>query len=110
MSVVSGVTLHFSVAEDSTEQPDGSDIFANITKINDWLAERRFGPLASVEDHYGGSKHPQVALFGAGYNHFMPRDEFIGFVLTLDWWNPENVVLLINPEEGATMIFRPVAP
>lgn len=110
MSVVSGVTLHISVAEDSAEQADGSEIYANVSKINDWLAERNCAPLVSVEDHYGGSKRPQVAVFGAGYNYFMPRDEFIGFVLTLDWWNPGNVVLLINPEDGPTMIFRPVAP
>jgi hypothetical protein len=80
MSVVSGVTLQISVGEQSIEQDDGSDVFLNITKINEWLGERHFGPLVSVEDHYGGSKHPQVAVFGAGYNHFMPRDEFIGLV------------------------------
>jgi hypothetical protein len=106
MSVVSGVTLQISVSEEYTERDAGPDVYALVVKINDWLKERNFGPLESVEGHYGGSKHPQVAVFGAGYNYF-PEDDFAGFVTSLNWNLPECVVLLVNPEEGSTKVVRP---
>ena len=57
----------------------------------------------------GGSKHPQVDVFGGGFNYF-PNDEFAAFVLSLPWQCQENVALLVNPENGPTKVFRPINP
>jgi hypothetical protein len=106
MSVVSGITLLTGVSEDYIEQEDGSDRWPLIERINIWLDERNFSALTSVEDHYGGSKHPQLTVHGAGFNYF-PEDDFAAFVLSLPWKQPENMLLIIQPEEGPTKVYRP---
>ncbi len=108
MSVVSGVTLQISCAEEFIEQKSGPDVIPLVDEVNAWLAAKNFKPLTSLEDHYGGNKHPQVLVYGAGYNYFCEED-FAQFVMALRWNAPECVVLLINPEEGPTKIFRVTA-
>lgn len=108
MSVVSGVTLQISCAEDYTEREGAPDTVSLIDKVNAWLAEQTFGPLVAVEGRYGGNKHPQVLVYGAGYNAFF-EDEFGTFVMSLPWNVPESVVLLIQPEDGPTKVFRPAS-
>jgi len=104
VSVVSGVVLCTSIAEDCSS-PNGQPVL--FERIQEWLAEHAgpFQQLNSVEDSFGGSKHPQMFVAGGGFNHF-PEDDFAVFVLSLPWQNPENVVLVIEPEEGATRVFR----
>ena len=103
MSVVSGVVLCTSSAEDN--------LYANgpvalLGRVSDWLTARGPFQLTRVEDSFGGDKHPQMYVAGGGFNHF-PEDDFAAYVMSLPWENPENVVLVIKPEEGATRIFRP---
>lgn len=107
MSVVSGVTLQTGL-EDYIERDGGPDLVPLIEEINAWLKEKGCAPLVSVEAAYGGSKHPQVRVYGCGFNYF-PKDEFVKFVMGIEWQQPESVVLLINPEEGATRVFRPAS-
>lgn len=95
MSVVSGVTLIFSLGEDDD---------ALCGAINWWLDDHGFGPLKPLDDHYGGSKHPQINALGGGYNAFL-EDEFAQFIMSREWRAPENVVLVIQPEEGPTRVF-----
>jgi len=104
MSVVTGFVLICALAEDimTAEHPPGS-----VARINQWLAERYFqAPAELAERHAGGNKHPQLYLHAAGYNHF-PADEFIDFFRALPWQCPENVVLVLQPETGATRVIRP---
>jgi len=96
MSVVTGVCLITSVVEDD----------ALIQSVNKWLDERRFGPLVNIAEHGGGTKHPQWKELSAGYNYFVEPAEFAEFVLALDWEQPENVVLITQPEEGHTSVWR----
>lgn len=105
MSVVSGVVLCTSAAEDRST-PNGQPVL--FERIQEWLADRAgpFQQLKSVEVSFGGSKHPQMFVAGGGFNHF-PEDDFAAFVLSLPWQNPENVVLVIEPEERPTRVFRP---
>jgi len=105
VSVVSGVVLCASIAEDCSG-PSGQLVL--FERIQEWLVEHAgpFQQLNSVEDSFGGSKHPQMFVAGGGFNHF-PEDDFAAFVLSLPWQNPENVVLVIDPEEGAPRVFRP---
>jgi hypothetical protein len=104
MSVVTGFVLVCSLAEQIgwAEHPPGS-----LEQINDWLASREFQGLAdSADDHALGNKHPQFFLYMAGYNYF-PEDEFIAFFQTLRWFEPERVVLMLQPEYGPTRVVRP---
>jgi hypothetical protein len=95
MSVVSGVTLVTFLDETKP-----------VEEIKAWIAEHRMGQLAQVDDHFGGWKHPQCDVFGGGFN-FLDEDAFADFVLAREWDHPERVVLVIQPEEGATRVFRP---
>jgi hypothetical protein len=104
VSVVTGFVLTCALAEDihRAEHPPGS-----IALIGEWLAARRLAAPAEVADrHASGDKHPQLYLYAAGYNHF-PEDEFIAFFQTLAWQCPENVVLVLQPEQGPTRVVRP---
>lgn len=79
-------------------------------QINKWLSDRSKGgtywSLTMVERYFGGSKNPQMSVAGGGFNYFC-EDQFADYVLGLPWRNPENVILIINPEDGETRIFRP---
>lgn len=96
MSVVTGITLHCKHDHEC------------IREINNWLKERNFGPLERTDDHYGGNKHPQIGLYGAGYNYFYLdlEEEFMQYVLSRHWENRENTVLIINPEEDGCAVWR----
>lgn len=107
MSVVSGITLQISCAEDYVEQNEGPDDVPLVNQINEWLSARQdFWHLTSVEEHFCCGKHPQVLVYGGGFNYF-PEEEFAAFVMSLPWRYPENVVLLVNPEDGPTRVIRP---
>lgn len=104
MSWVSGITLQFTVAED---RPTDKSPYDLVLKINEWMDNKnRRETFRCVTEYYGGGKHPQVEVFGMGCNYFL-ENEFAEFVIGLPWKYPEAVVLLINPEDGVTRVFRP---
>ena len=94
MSVVTGVMLIASYEE-------------ALAEVQAWLEEKCEVQLVDVADHAGGGKHPQFEAWSAGINHFDAEDEFVRFVLTRKWECPENVVLILKPEQDATRTFRP---
>ena len=96
MSTVSGVVLMVSVG----------DLGGRLGLINKWLDDAGFPGLRDCSDEAVGTKHPQALIFMAGYNG-LPEDDFADFVMGLDWSQPENVVLAIQPEEWMTRIWRP---
>lgn len=101
MSVVTGVMLIVGFGDDL----DGEA----VVQVQDWLAAHRQGQqLKDVSDQAGGWKHPQFRALAAGINTFLEEDEFANFVISRPWRHPENVVLILQPEEGVTRIFRPV--
>jgi pyoverdine/dityrosine biosynthesis protein Dit1 len=103
MSVVTGVMLITHCVEDAQR---GYDPFI---LINTWLDERGFGALIRVDDATGGSKHPQYHAFGAGFNYFHCRDEFVELITKqIEWDEPSNVVLILQPEDGRTEVYRPI--
>ncbi len=110
MSVVSGVVLICTVGEDGMDaDPDEGGDPWKLREINNWLAENKVAGtgLEDQSEATAGGKHPQFYLFGAGFNYF-PENEFADFVMGLQWDFPENVVLIIEPEDGATRVWRPV--
>lgn len=108
MSYVSGVVLCTGLAEDANEPDDQIDAGpdAPLNRINAWLTERRFSALTRVEDRLGEGKHPQMYVAGAGQNYF-DEDAFSAFVIGLPWKEPGRVVLVIQPQNGTTRVWRP---
>ena len=109
MSVVSGVVLCASCTEEYRNQgEDGPPLW--FEQINGWIVkqDRHWGQLKMVEYHFGGRKHPQMCVAGGGFNYF-DEDAFVQIVLAFPWESPENVVLVIEPEDGPTRVFRPNA-
>jgi len=104
VSVVTSLTLICALVDGEGDE-DGAPS-DHIAFLNGWLKKRNFGPLVDVSSHSGGTKHPQTCTFHCGYNYF-PEDEFVQAVLSALWENPENVVLIMQPEDGATRVFRP---
>lgn len=100
MSSVTGLVLMCSLIDGDGEGRQ------NIVGLDDWLAQRGFRPLVDVSISSGGTKHPQCVTFHCGYNSF-PEDEFAQHVLSAKWADPENVVLIMQPEDGSTRVFRP---
>lgn len=111
MSYVDSVLLCISCGEDSTEgpAPDYTDTYELVERINAWLVEREFSPLLDITDRMGGSKSSQMIVFGAAYNYFSPRADFPALVRSMPWVYPEEMVLIMNPEEGPTAVHRKAA-
>lgn len=106
MSRVTGVMLICEVSGNE-ERPD-----EQMAEILAWLAERETESgkwaLTEISDHAGGWKHPQFDAWSGGFNWFGGlEDEFAAFVMSREWGAPENLVLIMQPEEGETRVFRP---
>lgn len=105
MSRVSGVVLCTSICESDSDDFDGGP---NWKRVNAWLVEHGFTELVRAEDHHGGTKAMQMHVGMAGFNYFESHeDDFAAFVIALDWIWPGNVMLVIQPEEGDSRIWRP---
>lgn len=104
MSVVSGVTLLCSLEGCGQKwEENGSRILA---RLNLYLEANGFASrFEELSDHYGGGRHPQQFVFGAGINYF-DEDGFANYAMSLPWESPENVVLVIQPEDGPTRVWR----
>lgn len=105
MSVVTSILLTMSVVEDGFHPEEGNA--PHLARIIDFLVERGFLPLAYLSPHMCTGKHPQTLTFGGGYNYF-PEEEFEQFIAMFEWGSPENVVLVMQPEEGETKVWRPI--
>jgi len=103
MSMVTGLILVVDICDGEEYEYEPSPF---INKINAWLKKREFGPLADQSNNASGTKHPQNCIFFGGYNYF-PEDDFAKVFLSIAWEMPENAVLIMQPEEGATRVFRP---
>jgi hypothetical protein len=96
MSVVTGIMLLLG-AGDWDGEP--------LAEVQAWLAGKGFR-LRDTSEGAGGNKHPQFEAWAAGINYFLRVDEFAAFTMSRPWSAPENVVLVIQPEDGASRVFR----
>jgi len=111
MSTVSGVTLICGLGETGSEDPQVYDsssdlLLARLNKCLASLDQKISRKFVELSGQYGGNKHPQHLVFGAGLNHFY-EDRFAQTILSWPWKDPKNVVLIIQPEDGETRVFRP---
>jgi hypothetical protein len=93
MSVVTGIFLCANLSEPRS----------TFKLIDQWLRGRDFTELHQIDEYCCNTKHPQMSMFGGGYNYF-PNKEFTEFVTNLPWKYPENFVLVLKPEDGPTQI------
>jgi len=103
MSVVTGVMLICSLSDGAEDV----DCIA-ITEIQAWLDARFDGlQLRDVSHSAGGGKSPQFAAFCGGFNYMRDReDEFARFVMTRMWREPDEMVLVLRPENGPCKVYR----
>jgi hypothetical protein len=106
MSSVSGVVLSISSRDHSLGDDDDNRLPLPVEALNGWLTDQRgdHRVLTELTRHMGGNKHPQLRVFGGGFN-YLDEDGFAELVLSQPWEFPENVVLIINPEEGPSRVF-----
>ena len=97
MSVVTGTVLITSVSDELSAR-----------EVRQWLRGQDRGDFKPVEDYFGGPKHPQIIVMGIGLNYFSDIEkEFVEFVLSRLWQYPEDVVLILSPEQRSTKVYRP---
>lgn len=97
MSVVTNIILSFSIMEN--EISDIEDSYTNMVLINNWLRKHdhgAFGEDATIAS--GGEKHLETPVYLAAFN-FFDLDEFLAFLRTLPWEEPENVQVFVQGQE-----------
>lgn len=100
MSVVTGIIVTCGLSDE--EDGDAPQL------LNAWLSSHGYhAPLADVTDAFGGRKHPQFCTLGGAINYFVDDEEFIAFVVNFPWKDPEEVVLIMRPEDGPVAVYRP---
>lgn len=78
MSVVTGITI---ISQCCDERAIG-DL---VERLNLWVHESsNWGKFKRVDDYYGGPKHPECLVWGAGFNH-LDWSGFIKFAQSLPW-------------------------
>lgn len=106
MSCVTGIVICFSCAEDYTERADGTDRYPILEEINSWLSERGKLPLVKLDEKMSCGKHPQMNVFGGGYN-YLGDGEFLELFATRNWKEKDQVFMIFNPEEGPIQVIKP---
>ena len=100
MSVVTGVTL-------ISQCCDEHSIGHLVDKLNDWIVNDPpcgGGKLVRIDEYYGGGKHPENLVWGAGLI-YLSWNEFIEYARSLPWKEalrvPEenSVILVVSPDQ-----------
>ena len=78
-----------------------------VGRLNDWIARDPpcgGGRLIQIDEYYGGGKHPECLVWGAGFN-YLSWQKFIEYALSLPWKEavsmPEEqrIMLIVSPEQ-----------
>ena len=75
-------------------------------KLREWDPTYR-QEFAQTEEWYGGKKRLEVRLIGGAFDGFACEDQLVAFFLERDWEFPEEAVLVIHPQEGEALVYRP---
>ena len=98
MSVVTAIFIACNLSEISSYGESGEERVPAIESINNGGALSTVGHLKKLSEYTGGSKHPQVLVYGGGFNH-LPLDEFESDVKAAPWEEPGNVRIWIKRED-----------
>lgn len=72
---------------------------------SEWSAPHPMEQFAQVDEHAGGYKAMEVAVFAAAFNYFA-IDELLKFIEELDWNCPESVSVFAQGEHEDRMTQR----
>lgn len=106
MSYVTSIILSTATGEGPT---DDDEIGDNWRAVQLWLVAKGFDPLVRVDGQFAGTKAAQMIAMGGAYHNF-PDQEFAAFAMAMPWKHSGNVVLVMKPEEGDTLVLRPRGP
>lgn len=75
---------------------------SGLSQVNDWLA--KFDPreqqfLLLDENSWGGTKVPEVEVYGMAANH-LPLSSVLDAVKNEKWDDPEQSALVLSPQNG----------
>lgn len=107
MSRVTSIILTVSAAEPGFDVEDQEFFTDKIDEINSFIRSHDLRNLNFLTPSMRTGKDPQTMTFGGGYNHF-PDKKFLEFIEKFEWTCPENVVLVLQPEDGRTIVWRPM--
>ena len=86
---------------------DGSIEPGPILLAQAWLDERGWGALSLLKG--AGPYAASVDIWASDFNRIGGDAKSFGdYVASLEWSFPESVVLTVQPEEGDTLVFRPL--
>ena len=83
-----------------------------VQKLNEWIKNDPpcgCGELKRIDQHYGGGKHPECFVWGAGLN-YLSWQKFIEFAQTLPWRDAmtlpdeERVILIVSPDQAPAQV------
>ena len=100
MSVVTNIILSFSIGEE--EYADNAYVLMKY--VNEFLIANHHHPLGACLDGWskcacvGGEKNLETPVFVGAFNYFDSED-FVGFLKTLPWLEPECVQVFIQKQE-----------
>jgi hypothetical protein len=86
---------------------DGEDEHKTLPTLQQWLATQSIGELGDLTDSFarpergyrwGGPKHPEVALYGAAYNH-LALAAFMDYLARVPWLHPDSLQLFVKGQE-----------
>jgi hypothetical protein len=110
VSVVTGITLVCSITDSGHDEDEGyrDHNYDAMHLVQEWLAKRFDGLQLTETSRSANGKASRSYVWVAGINHMGDaEDPFVEYVMSLGWYAPENVVLILQPEEGVTRVFRP---
>lgn len=108
MSLVHNAILVVGSADWGSEQEAG----LGIAELNRWLREDcptcgSRQQLTEISAHAGtGPKACEVEIWAAGIN-YLDVDGFLAAFRAIQWINPDEVLLMVAPQEGSFEVYRP---
>ncbi len=102
MSHVTGVVLILIDHEEDSAAVHSPGLLA----LQAWLREIDVGQLVSVDEMFGGWKHPGITCWGGGFNH-LDVGAFTVLFHEKEWRHPEQALLMLTMEDEPSVVVRP---
>ncbi len=104
MSRVTAVVLVLGGAEE-----DGEHVHSpGLAHLQACLREMDVGQLVSVDNLFGGWKHPGISCWGGGFNH-LDVGEFVDVFRAQEWRCPEQALMILTTENEPSVVVRPAS-
>jgi hypothetical protein len=101
MSHVTAVVLMLSGMEEDSEHVHSPGLAA----LQSWLRAHDVGQLVSIDQMFGGWKHPGITCWGGGFNH-LDVEDFTAVFRQQEWRRPEQAVLVLTTEDEPSVVVR----